>query len=91
MAIIDKKILKKELSPEDLKTISGGAWNKDTIAPEDREEFEKILALLDDDAVTAEEFWSQYVPFAERMDAQYGPNSDKKRQQVLPDLSSWNV
>ena len=24
-------------------------------------------------------------------DAQYGSNSDKKRKQVLPDPSSWNV
>ena len=75
MAIVDKKDLMKKLSPEDLKEISGGTWNKDTITPEEREEFERILALLDDDNVTAWEFWDQYEPFARSMDAKYGPNN----------------
>ena len=74
MAIIEKKDSMKKISDEDLKDISGGAWNKDTITPKEREEFERILALLDDEDVTAWEFWLRYKPFAIRMDAKYGPN-----------------
>ena len=63
----------QKLNPDDLKRISGGTWDYDTISDEERAEMDKIFDDLWEPS-THKEAGEQLDRFIARMEAKYGAN-----------------
>ena len=62
-----------KLSDTDMKRITGGAWEYDTITDKERAELDQIINAISESVVHPEATkWLD--DFLDRMDAKYGPN-----------------